>query len=98
MNLTRRWQPLQKRSEFNIYHGLVSFDQGRQDYPGVWRESWEVSEDGRVYTFLVRKGVLFHNGRELTASDVIFSLERSKMTPRVFLELGLSAWWKDSRR
>jgi len=63
--------------EFNIYQGLVSFDQEGRIIPCL-AESWEVSEDGRVYTFLVRKGVLFHNGRELTASDVIFSLERVK--------------------
>lgn len=39
-------------------------------------ESWEVSDDGLTYTFHLRQGVKFHNGSELTASDVVFSLNR----------------------
>src|SRR3990172_8205995 len=44
-------------------------------------EKWTVSKDGKIYTFSLRKGVRFHNkppvnGRELTAEDVKYSLER----------------------
>ena len=44
-------------------------------------EKWTVSKDGKVYTFSLRKGVKFHNkppvnGREVTADDVKYSLER----------------------
>ena len=39
-------------------------------------ESWQVSADGRVYDFTLRKGVKFHNGDPLTADDVKFSFER----------------------
>jgi peptide/nickel transport system substrate-binding protein len=44
-------------------------------------EKWTVSKDGKVYTFHLRKGVRFHNkppvnGREVTADDVKYSLER----------------------
>jgi peptide/nickel transport system substrate-binding protein len=39
-------------------------------------ESWTVSKDGLVYEFVVRKGVVFHNGDALTAEDVKFSFER----------------------
>ena len=44
-------------------------------------EKWSVSKDGKVYTFNLRKGVKFHNkppvnGREVTAEDVKYSLER----------------------
>src|SRR5262249_31295701 len=44
-------------------------------------ERWTVSKDGKVYTFSLKKGVRFHNkppvnGRELTAEDVKYSLER----------------------
>jgi ABC-type transport system substrate-binding protein len=44
-------------------------------------EKWTVSKDGKVYTFTLRKGVLFHNkppvnGREVSADDVKYSLER----------------------
>jgi peptide/nickel transport system substrate-binding protein/oligopeptide transport system substrate-binding protein len=39
-------------------------------------EKFEVSPDGKVYTFWLRKGVLFHNGREVKAADVAYSLSR----------------------
>lgn len=39
-------------------------------------ESWTVSPDGLTYTYKFRKGVKFHNGAELTADDVTFTIER----------------------
>jgi ABC-type transport system substrate-binding protein len=41
-------------------------------------ESWETSRDGRVYTFRLRRGVKFHNGQEMTAEDVKFSMDFSR--------------------
>ncbi|QRZ16154.1 ABC transporter substrate-binding protein (plasmid) [Paracoccus methylovorus] len=38
-------------------------------------ESWDMSEDGKIWTFRIRKGVTFHDGVELTAEDVKFSME-----------------------
>lgn len=43
--------------------------------PGL-AESWEVSDDGTVYTFHIREGALFHNGDEVTAEDVRFTFDR----------------------
>ncbi len=43
---------------------------------GLLAESWTVSEDARVYTFKLREGVKFHNGRVMTAEDVKKNFER----------------------
>ncbi|MBI1295646.1 hypothetical protein GC175_11900 [bacterium] len=43
-------------------------------------ESWEVSEDGLTVTLNLRQGVKFHNGRELTADDVVWAVELAKNT------------------
>lgn len=43
--------------------------------PGL-AEKWEISADGRVYTFHLRQGVKFHNGEELTADDVVYTVDR----------------------
>ncbi|KEO83979.1 ABC transporter substrate-binding protein [Tumebacillus flagellatus] len=52
---------------------------------------WESREEGRVWTLYLRKGVTFHHGREMTADDVVFSLERLRgaesLYGRVFGEL-----------
>lgn len=39
-------------------------------------ESWDVSTDGLTYTFHLKEGVMFHDGTELTASDVVFTAKR----------------------
>jgi len=38
-------------------------------------ETWEVSKDGKVYTFKLRRGVRFHDGREMTAADAKFAID-----------------------
>lgn len=59
-----------------MFETLVEFDAATGQFlPGL-AESWQVSQDGRTYTFRVRRGVRFHNGRELTAADVKYSIER----------------------
>jgi len=44
--------------------------------------SWEISKDGRTYTFFLRKGVQFHDGAELTADDVKATFERITRPPQ----------------
>lgn len=60
-----------------IYDFLVFVDENYVPDParGV-AESWEVSEDGTVWTFNLRKGVKFHDGKEMTSRDVKFSFDR----------------------
>jgi len=47
-------------------------------YAPCLAESWTMSRDGRVWEFVLRKGVKFHNGDPVTAEDVKFSFERYK--------------------
>ena len=58
-----------------VYDGLVKLDSNLGVVPAL-AEYWVISEDGRTYTFYLRRGVKFHHGRELEAADVKFSLER----------------------
>lgn len=60
----------------NIYEGLVIWNTRSEVVPGV-AERWDVSKDGRTYTFYLRRGVRFHNGREVTAEDFKYSIERA---------------------
>jgi peptide/nickel transport system substrate-binding protein len=43
---------------------------------GEAAESWTVSEDGRTWTFKIRKGATFHNGDEVTSADFAYSVKR----------------------
>ena len=58
-----------------MFDQLFTFDTTGQVVPNLV-ESYEISPDGLVYTFHLRKGVKFHTGREMTAQDVKFSFER----------------------
>lgn len=58
-----------------LFDGLVKLDSNFAIVPSL-AEYWTISDDGTRITFYLRKGVRFHNGRELTAEDVKFSLER----------------------
>lgn len=62
---------------FNVYETLVFYDGESTDkFVPQLAESWELSDDGTVYTFHIRQGVTFHEGGELTASDVAYSYQR----------------------
>ena len=67
----------------NIYNGLVNYrteitssEHKLTDIIPELAESWTISPDGKIYTFKLRKGVKFHNGREFEATDVKYSIER----------------------
>ncbi|MDF2461305.1 MAG: putative Extracellular solute-binding protein family 5 [Candidatus Saccharibacteria bacterium] len=56
-----------------IFSGLTRYDAKRQLQPDL-AEKWDVSADGRVYTFHLRKGVKWHDGVPFSAADVAFTL------------------------
>ncbi|WP_368654227.1 ABC transporter substrate-binding protein [Ornithinibacillus sp. 4-3] len=59
----------------NIFESLVTLNSDFEPTP-MLAESIEQSEDGLTYTFHLRKGVNFHNGKEMTAEDVLASMNR----------------------
>jgi len=67
----------------NVFDRLVevSEDDASKLKPSL-ADSWEVSEDGLVYTFHLHEGVLFSNGSKLLADDVKFSFERLLTHPQ----------------
>lgn len=58
-----------------IFDGLVQYDGSLTITPAV-AESWKASRDGLSWTFYLRKGAKFHNRREVSADDVVFSFSR----------------------
>lgn len=69
-------QVLQFQVASNVFSGLMHID-ANLVAQGDLAESWEVSEDGKTYTFKLREGVTFHNGDAFTADDVLFTFNRS---------------------
>jgi peptide/nickel transport system substrate-binding protein len=59
----------------HIDEGLYSLDEDKKPIP-MLAEGHTVSKDGLVYTFKLRQGVKFHNGKEMTSEDVVASLAR----------------------
>ena len=57
-----------------LYSRLYAYDKDARFYPDLAADLPSLSEDGLVYTIPLRQGVKFHNGRELVADDVAFSL------------------------
>ena len=65
---------------FNIFDGLVNIDTDGSFIPAI-AASYDMSPDAKTYTFALRKGVRFHDGREVNAEDVCYSLQKAITTP-----------------
>jgi ABC-type transport system substrate-binding protein len=59
-----------------VFDGLLDYDSGTTIQPRIAEAMPQISEDGLTYTFKIRKGVKFQNGRELVADDVVYSITR----------------------
>ncbi|MBV8719060.1 MAG: ABC transporter substrate-binding protein [Chloroflexi bacterium] len=58
-----------------MYSRLTRLDAQMRPQPDL-AEKWDISPDGKTYTFHLRQGVKFHNGRDLTSADVKYTYER----------------------
>jgi peptide/nickel transport system substrate-binding protein len=72
----------------NIVEGLVEANDKAELVPAL-AEKWDISTDGLTYTFHLRQGVKFHNGKAVTADDVLASLGRAK-------DMGVYKWTLES--
>jgi len=61
---------------YHLYEGLVRFKDEELNVEPWLAEDWSVSDDGTVWTFYLREGVLFHDGSEFNADAVEFSFMR----------------------
>lgn len=61
----------------NIHMGLVGWNEKTEIEPLAAKELPKISADGKVYTFTLREGLKFHNGRAVTAEDVKYSITRA---------------------
>jgi peptide/nickel transport system substrate-binding protein len=66
-------------SEINgfVFNGLIKYDRNLQNFVGELAESWKIKEGAEPeITFFLRKGVLWHDGKEFTAEDVKFTYDK----------------------
>ena len=71
-----------------VYSGLVAFDPHLNLSPDI-AETWDVSNDGKVYTFHLRENARFHDGRSVTAQDFVYSWERA-LSPELASDTALT--------
>ena len=61
----------------NVFEGLTRFGPDGSVNAGL-AESWNISSDGKTYTFKLHSGVKYHDGTDFEATDVVFSLDRAR--------------------
>ena len=76
-----------------LFSGLIKFDSSGKPQPDV-AESWGISQDGTIYNFTIRPGVLWHDGVTLTSDDVIFTLELIRNENSIYPE-DIKNFWKE---
>lgn len=67
---------------WSLYDTLLMVDEKTNEISGSLAEKWEFNESGTELTLHLRKGVTFHTGEEMKASDVVFTLDRAFAAPQ----------------
>ena len=70
-----------------LYESFYDIDQLGNEYPRL-AESYEISADGTMYTYHLKKGVKFQTGEDFTSADVIYSINRAMESPYMAGNLG----------
>lgn len=69
----------------NVYDQLVTYNgSNATDFVPALATKWEISDDGKTYTFYIREGVKFHNGDVLTPEDVAYTFQRGLLQGGTF--------------
>lgn len=80
------------RSIGMVYNGLLEYDpRDPEKIIGDLAERWEVSQDGKEYTFRFNKGITWHDGQPFTAEDARYSINRMWKPPQ-----GTTSGWQDA--
>ena len=74
----------------NVFEGLTRFMADGSVVAGL-AKSWDISNDGLTYTFTLNEGVMFHDGTDMNADDVKFSLDRARGDDSTNAQKGLFA-------
>lgn len=72
----------------NVFEGLTRINRNGEVLPAL-AESWDISDDGKTYTFKLHSGVTFHDGTTFDADDVKFSLDRARADDSTNAQKGL---------
>lgn len=73
-----------------LYNGLVALDEKGDPQPDL-AEKWVISDGGRTYTFTLRSGVKWHDGKDFSSADVKFSFEQVLLKYHARTKAGLEA-------
>lgn len=76
----------------HVFDTLVQYEHTEKKVVPHLAQGWEVSAEGNVWSFFLRKGVKFHHGRELSAQDVVQTMKRFKTlknTAHLWQQLGI---------
>jgi len=77
----------------NLYEGLVMYKEGSTEIEPCLATDWTISADKTEITFNLREGVMFHDGTEMTADDVVYSFARQYDPDHPFHQYGEWAYW-----